>query len=170
MTAYTLTFGSFLLVAGRAADLFGRRRLLVTGLPVFSAGSLLAGLAPDTAVLLAARVVQGLGAALSVPATLALLAATFREEAERRRAIGRLSAALDLGMVAGLLVGGVITATLGWPLVFLLVVVPGLAAAALVPAVLEESRDEAAPRRLDLPGSVLVAAGCGLLVLGVVRA
>jgi MFS family permease len=166
ITAYTLPLGSFLLVGGRAADLFGRRRLLVAGMMVFSAGSLAAGLAPTAAALLAARAVQGLGAALSVPAAMALVAATFREGFERHRAIGILSGVVDVGMVAGLVLGGVITAALGWPWVFFLVVAPGLGAAALVPAVLDESRDESAPQRLDLPGSAIIAGACGLLVLG----
>jgi EmrB/QacA subfamily drug resistance transporter len=169
VSAYTLTLGSFLLVGGRAADLFGRRRLLATGMLVFTAGSLAAGLAPSAAVLLAARAMQGLGAALSVPAAMAVVAATFQEGFERHRAIGILSGVVDVGMVAGLVLGGLITAALGWPWVFFLVVAPGLGAAALMPAVLEESRDEAAPRRLDVTGSVLVAAGCALLVLGVVQ-
>jgi MFS family permease len=116
-----------------------------------------------------ARAVQGFGAALAVPAALALLAATFREGPERHRAIGRLGAVLDVGMVAGLVIGGVVTATLGWPWVFLAVVLPALAAAALVPAALEESRDESAPQRLDVAGSVLAAGASALLVLAVVR-
>jgi MFS family permease len=169
VTAYTLALGSFLLVGGRAADVYGRRRTLVAGLLVFSAGSLAAGLAPGAAVLLGARAVQGLGAALAAPAALALLAATFREGPERNHAIGLMSATIDVGMVAGLVLGGVVTAVLGWPWVFYLVVGPGLAAAALVPAALEESRDASAPRRLDVAGAALVAGGCGLLVLGVVQ-
>jgi EmrB/QacA subfamily drug resistance transporter len=169
VTAYTLALGSFLLVGGRAADLYGRRRTLVAGLLVFSAGSLAAGLAPEAAALLAARAVQGVGAALAVPAALALVAATFREGAERDRAIGLMAVMIDVGMVAGLVLGGVVTALLGWPWVFYLVVGPGLAAAALVPRALEESRDESAPRRLDVPGAALVAGGCGLLVLAVVQ-
>jgi MFS family permease len=115
VTAYTLTLGAFLLVGGRAGDLYGRRRVLVAGLLIFALASLAAGLAPATAVLLAARAVQGIGAALAIPAALALLAATFRQERERERALGRLSATLVVGMVAGLVLGGVIAASLGWP-------------------------------------------------------
>jgi EmrB/QacA subfamily drug resistance transporter len=168
VTAYTLSLGSFLLVGGRAGDLYGRRRTLVAGLVVFALASLAAGLAPSTTSLLAARAVQGVGAALAVPAALALLTAAYREQRERERAVGLLSATLDAGMVAGLVLGGLLTATLGWPWCFFIVVPLGLAAAALAPAVLEESRDDAAPR-LDVPGAALCAVGCGLLVFGLVR-
>jgi EmrB/QacA subfamily drug resistance transporter len=168
VTAYTLTLGAFLLVGGRAGDLYGRRRVLVGGLLIFALASLAAGLAPATAVLLAARAVQGIGAALAIPAALALLAATFRQEREREWALGRLSATLDVGMVAGLVLGGVIAASLGWPWCFFLVVPFGLAAAALVPGAVAESRDEQAPP-LDVAGAVLAAAGFGLLALGLAR-
>jgi EmrB/QacA subfamily drug resistance transporter len=168
VTAYTLSLGSFLLVGGRAGDLYGRRRALVVGLSVFALASLAAGLATSTAALLVARAVQGFGAALAVPAALALLTAAFRQGRERERAVGLLSAVLDVGMVAGLVLGGVLTASLGWPWCFFIVVPFGLAAAALAPAVLEESRDEHAPP-LDVPGAVLCAAGCGLLIFGLVR-
>jgi EmrB/QacA subfamily drug resistance transporter len=168
VTTYTLTLGAFLLVGGRAGDLYGRRRTLVAGLVVFALASLAAGLAGSTGMLLAARAVQGLGAALAVPAALALLAAAYRQQRERERALGILSATLDAGMVAGLVLGGVLTASLGWPWCFFVVVPFGLAAAALAPAVLEESRDAGAPR-LDLPGAALCASGCGLLVFGIAR-
>jgi EmrB/QacA subfamily drug resistance transporter len=169
VTAYTLSLGAFLLIGGRAGDLYGRRRVLVTGLAVFAVASLVAGLARSTAPLLAARAAQGIGAALCVPAALALLSATYREQRAREWALGRLSATLDVGMVAGLVLGGVLTASLGWPWCFFVVVPVGLAAAALAPSVLEESRDDDAPRRLDLPGAVLAAAGCGLVAFGLVR-
>jgi len=168
VTAYTLSLGSFLLVGGRAGDLYGRRRALVAGLVVFALASLAAGLARATGPLLAARAVQGVGAALAVPAALALLSAAYRAQSERERALGLFSAALDAGMVAGLVLGGLLTASLGWPWCFFIVVPFGLCAAALAPAVLEESRDDAAPR-LDLPGAALCAAGCGVLVFGLVR-
>jgi EmrB/QacA subfamily drug resistance transporter len=168
VTTYTLTLGAFLLVGGRAGDLYGRRRTLVAGLLVFALASLAAGLARSTGILLAARAVQGLGAALAVPAALALLAAAYRQQREREHALGILSAALDVGMVAGLVLGGVLTASLGWPWCFFVVVPFGLAAAALAPAVLEESRDASAPG-LDVPGAVLCAAGCALLVFGIAQ-
>jgi EmrB/QacA subfamily drug resistance transporter len=168
ITAYTLSLGSFLLIGGRAGDLYGRRRTLVLGLSVFALASLAAGLAGSTATLLAARAVQGFGAALAVPAALALLTAAYRQGRERDRAVGLLSTVLAVGMVAGLVLGGVLTASLGWPWCFFIIVPFGLAAAALAPAVLEESRDEQA-QGLDVPGAVLCAAGCGLLVFGLVR-
>src|SRR5918999_1795929 len=101
VTAYTLTLGAFLLVGGRAGDLYGRRRMLVAGLVVFALASLAAGLARATEPLLAARAVQGIGAALAVPSALALLTAIYRHERERQRAIGRLSATIDVGMIGG---------------------------------------------------------------------
>ncbi|WP_460661761.1 MFS transporter [Kribbella swartbergensis] len=168
VTAYTLTLGAFLLVGGRAGDLFGRRRVLVAGLLVFAAASAAAGFAPTTEVLLSARAVQGLGAALAVPAALALLTTTYRQERQRQRALGYLSASMDLGMVAGLVLGGVLTATVGWPWCFFIVVPVGFLAAALAPTTLRESRDEEAPR-LDLLGAALVAAGFGTLAFGISR-
>jgi EmrB/QacA subfamily drug resistance transporter len=169
VTAYTLSLGAFLLVGGRAGDLYGRRRTLVVGLSLFALASLAAGLAPSVGPLLAARAVQGAGAALAVPAALALLTATYRQERERQRALGVLSATLDVGMVAGLVLGGVLTASLGWPWCFFIVVPFGLAAAALAPAVLEESRDEHALPRLDLAGAALAAGAAGMLVFALVR-
>jgi predicted MFS family arabinose efflux permease len=157
VTAYTLPLGAFLLVGGRAGDLYGRRRALVAGLVTFALASLAAGLARATGPLLAARAVQGIGAALAVPAALALLTAAFRQQREREQALGTLSATLAVGMVAGLVLGGVLTAWLGWPWCFFLVVPFGLAAAALAPAVLEESRGEDAPRP-DVPGAARRAA------------
>ena len=132
--------------------------MLVIGMTVFALASLAAGLAPSTAALLAARAVQGIGAALAIPAALALLTARYRQERERERALGILSATLDVGMVAGLVIGGLLTASLGWPWCFFVVVPVGLAAAALAPLALEESSDEAAPPP-DLPGAVLAATG-----------
>jgi len=169
VTAYTLSLGAFLLIGGRAGDLYGRRRMLVCGLSLFALASLGAGLADTSTPLLVARAVQGLGAALAIPAALALLSARYRQERERERALGLLSATLDVGMVTGLVLGGVLTASLGWPWCFFIVVPLGLAAAALAPLVLEESSDDAA-QRLDLPGAALAAAGCGVLVFGFVRA
>jgi MFS family permease len=139
--------------------------MLMTGLTLFAAASLGAGLAPSTGALLAARAVQGIGAALAIPAAMALLSARYRQERERERALGLLSATLDVGMVTGLVLGGALTASLGWPWCFFIVVPLGLAAAAFAPFALEESSDDEAPR-LDVPGAVLAAAGCGLLVFG----
>jgi EmrB/QacA subfamily drug resistance transporter len=169
VTAYTLSLGAFLLVGGRAADLYGRRRVFVVGLTVFALASLAAGLAPSTGALLAARAVQGFGAALAVPAALALISATYRHERERDRAVGLLATSITCGMGGGLVLGGMLTAWLGWPWCFFIVVPFGLAAAALAPAVLEESRDTAGDR-LDVVGAVLAAAGFGLVAYGLARA
>jgi EmrB/QacA subfamily drug resistance transporter len=165
VTAYTLSLGAFLLVGGRAADLYGRRRVLVVGLTVFALASLAAGLAPSTGALLAARAVQGIGAALAIPSALALISAGFRQERERERAVGLLATSITCGMGAGLVLGGLLTAWLGWPWCFFVVVPFGLAAAALGPAVLEESRDTDGGR-LDVAGAVLAAAGFGLVAYG----
>src|SRR4051794_15354158 len=110
VTAYTLSLGAFVLVGGRAADLYGRRRLLMAG----ALASLGAGLARSGAALLAARAFQGAGAALAIPSALALLAASFPAGGGRERALGRVSAPLGAGMVVGLVLGGVVTAALGW--------------------------------------------------------
>lgn len=141
---------------------------MVIGLVVFTAGSGLAGLAHTTELLLAARAVQGLGAALATPAALALLTTVYRQERERQRALGLLSATMDVAMVAGLILGGVLTATVGWPWCFFLVVPVGVVAAALAPPTLPESRDESAPR-LDLPGAVLAATGFAMIAFGIAR-
>ena len=169
ITAYTLSLGAFLLVGGRAADLYGRRRMLVAGMTLFALASLVAGLAPSLPALLAARAVQGLGAALAIPAALALISAIYRAERERERAVGMLATAITTGMGAGLVLGGALTAWLGWPWCFFVVVPFGLAAAALAPTVLDESRDEATGS-IDVAGAVLAALGCGLLAFGFARA
>ncbi|WP_350275566.1 MFS transporter [Kribbella sp. HUAS MG21] len=168
VTAYTLTLGAFLLVGGRAADFFGRRRVLVWGLTVFTLASAGAGLARDVAVLLPLRALQGLGAAFAVPAALAILSAVYRRERDRQAALGYLSATMDVSMVAGLVLGGVLTATLGWPWCFFVIVPVGLLAAALAPAALPESRDDHAAR-LDVRGAVLAAVGFAALSLGIVQ-
>jgi EmrB/QacA subfamily drug resistance transporter len=169
VTAYTLSLGAFLLVGGRAADLYGRRRVFVVGLTVFALASLAAGLAPSTSALLAARAVQGFGAALAIPSALALISASYRQERERERAVGLLATSITCGMGAGLVLGGMLTAWLGWPWCFFIVVPFGLAAAALAPAVLEESRDTAGGR-LDVLGALLAAAGFGLVAYGLALA
>jgi EmrB/QacA subfamily drug resistance transporter len=168
VTAYTLTLGAFLLVGGRVGDLYGRRRTLVAGLVVFTLASGAAGFARTTELLLSARAVQGIGAALAIPAALALLMATYREERARERALGFMAATMDIGMVVGLVLGGVLTAAVGWPWCFFIVVPIGLAAAALAPVTLLESRDPDAPR-LDLPGAVLAAGAFGGLAFGIAQ-
>src|SRR4051812_4606562 len=113
LTAYGLAFGANLLLGGRLGDLYGRRAMLVGGLGLFSAGSLLGGLAPSLAALVAARVVQGLGSA-AVPAALALIGSLLRPGPARTRALSLLAAMASVGVMSGLLLGGVVTDTLGW--------------------------------------------------------
>jgi MFS family permease len=163
VTAYTVTLGSFLLLGGRIADAAGPRRTLVAGLAVFTLGSLLAALARAPATLVGARAVAGLGAALAIPAALALIAAGYRDAGARTRALGIVSAGIDVGMVLGAVVGGVVTAALGWQWAFLLAVPFGALALAAAPRVLDERRPQR-PARVDAAGAVAVAAGVGLLI------
>jgi MFS family permease len=167
---YALCFGGFLLLAGRAADLYGRRRLLATGLALLTAASLACGLAGSAPVLVAARAVQGLGAALAVPAALSLLTAAFPDGPERTRALGIWTAAAAGGGVTGFVLGGVLTGALGWPWVFWVNVPVGVGCLALTPVLLTESRDQTGRRRLDLAGAVTGTGGLILLVYGATRA
>jgi MFS family permease len=118
ITAYTIAFGGFLLLGGRAGDLLGRRRMFMIGIAVFSAASLACGLAGSIGVLIAARVVQGLGAAIISPATLSIITTTFEEGSERNKALGIWGGLGGVGATAGLLLGGFVTDTLGWQWVF----------------------------------------------------
>ena len=164
VSAYTLAFGGLLVAAGRAGDLFGRRRLFALGLALFGAASLACGLADSPAVLVASRGVQGVGAALAAPAALALLTVAFAEPAERRRAVAWWTAAAAGGGASGWVLGGVLTEALGWRAVFLVNVPLCIAAVGLIARVLEESRG---PRTsLDLGGAVAVTTGLALTVLG----
>jgi len=167
---YALCFGGFLLLAGRAADVYGRRRLFAAGLALFTVASLACGLAGSLFALVAARAVQGLGAAIAVPAALSLLTTTFPEGPQRTRALGVWTAAAAGGGVTGFFLGGVLTGTLGWPWVFLVNVPVGVASLALTPVLVAESRDRASARRLDVAGAVTGTAGLVLLVFGCTRA
>jgi len=166
VAAYTLVFAGFLVLAGRVADIFGRRRWFQIGLCLFSVSSLLCGTATTAGLLVAARCAQGLGAAIVAPAALSILTATFTDEHARRRAVGVWTAAAAGGGAAGWLVGGLLTQSLGWRWVFLVNVPVGLIAAALTHSVLRESRSADADRRLDLAGAVAVTSGLALLVYG----
>jgi EmrB/QacA subfamily drug resistance transporter len=168
VSAYTLAFGGFLMLAGRAADLYGRRLLFTAGLVLFSGASLACGLAASPLALVASRVAQGLGAAIVSPSALRMLTTIFPEGEGRERALGVWTAAAAGGGAVGWMLGGVLAEGLGWEWVFLVnVPVGGLA---LAPALLEESRDAAAPPRLDAAGAVTVTAGLTLLVYGLTRA
>jgi EmrB/QacA subfamily drug resistance transporter len=161
--SYILVFASLLLLGGRMADLFGRRRLFLTGLTIFTLASLAAGLAADGSELIAARVIQGLGAALLVPTTLAIIMATFDNARERTRAIGIWTAIGALALGFGPLIGGVISQHLRWGWIFFINVPIGVITFAIAMATMQESRDTFAARRLDLPG--LLTSALGLFAL-----
>jgi EmrB/QacA subfamily drug resistance transporter len=170
VSAYALSFGGLLLLGGRAADLLGRRRVLMAGVGVFAAASLLAGLAWSADALVAARALQGVGAALMTPAALSILMTTFTEGAERNRALGVWGAVGASGGTVGLLLGGVLADTVGWEWIFFLNVPISVAVIALAPAFLAESRAHGTSRRFDLAGAVSVTAGLTLLVYAIVGA
>ncbi|HKP18973.1 MAG TPA: MFS transporter [Gaiellaceae bacterium] len=169
ISAYALVFGGFLLLGGRAADLLGRRRIFLVGLVVFTLASLLAGLAWSEASLIGARSFQGLGAAIISPAALSILSTTFTEGRERNIALGVWGAVGGFGAAAGVLLGGVLTDALSWEWIFFVNVPVGLAALALTPALLRESRD-ARVRSFDVPGAVLVTGGLSSLVYSITQA
>jgi EmrB/QacA subfamily drug resistance transporter len=168
VTGYALTFGGFLLLAGRAADLFGRRRMFVGGILLFGAASLAAGLAANELMLVVARAGQGLAGAFVSPAALALLTTTFREGRERNRALGMFGAVASAGGASGLLLGGVITEWAGWRWVFLVNVPIAIVAAIAAPLVVRESRDETA-RRLDVVGAATITLALVGLIYGLTR-
>jgi EmrB/QacA subfamily drug resistance transporter len=169
LNAYTLAFAGFLLLGGRAADLYGRRRIFLVGLGVFTVASLLGGLAQDQAMLIGARAVQGLGGAILSPATLTILTTTFREPKARARAMGIWSAVAGAGGATGALLGGVLTQELSWRWILFINIPIGIVAFVAGRAFLRESRAEERRHSLDLPGAVLVTSGLTALVLGVVR-
>jgi EmrB/QacA subfamily drug resistance transporter len=169
VNAYTLTFGGFLLLGGRLADLLGRRAVFIGGLALFSVASLLGGLAQSDTWLIAARAVQGLGAALISPAALSLVTTIFSEGAERNRALGVWGAVAGTGGAAGVLLGGALTQWISWEAVLFVNVPIGLLAAVAAPRLLPESRD-ADRRYFDIQGAVLVTAGLALLVYALVDA
>ena len=170
VSAYALTFGSLLLLGGRAADLLGRRRVFVAGVAVFALASLLGGLAPSASLLIAARALQGIGAAAMTPAALSILMTTFREGAERNKALGAWGAVGASGGTIGLLVGGVLTETVGWEWIFFLNVPIGAVVIALSPLLLDETRAVGVARRFDLAGAATVTAALSLLVYAPVEA
>lgn len=170
VNAYTLTFGGFLLLGGRLADLVGRRRMFMSGLVLFSLASLAGGLAQSEAWLLVARAVQGLGAALTSPAALSIVTTTFSEGSERNRALGVWGAVAGAGGAAGVLLGGILTSGLSWRWVLFVNVPIGLSAAALAPRLLLESHASHSHRSFDIPGAVTVTAGLALLVYALVDA
>ena len=153
VNAYTLTFGGFLLLGGRLADLLGRRRMFMIGLVVFSLASLAGGLAQSEAWLIAARALQGLGAAIVSPAALSIITTTFAEGSERNRALGIWGAVAGAGGAAGVLLGGILTSGLSWRWVLFVNVPIGIAAAALARRLLLESHAEDGTEGFDIPGA-----------------
>src|SRR5690242_7419248 len=149
VNAYTLVFGGFLLLGGRAGDLLGRKRLFLVGLVVFTGASLLDGLASSEGMLIGARALQGLGAALISPAALSIISTTFKEGAERARALGVWAAIAIGGSAVGLVLGGALTQYLSWPWIFFVNVPVGIAAFVLSVRLIPESRDEQAHRSYD---------------------
>ena len=133
ITAYAITFGGFLLLGGRAADLLGRRRIFLVGVVVFTAASFVCGLAPNESVLIASRAVQGLGAAIISPAALSIVMTTFEEGSERNKALGIWGAMGGAGAAVGVLAGGVLTKYLGWEWIFFVNVPVGILAFSLTP-------------------------------------
>src|SRR5438046_297966 len=170
ISAYAILFGGALLLGGRLADLLGRRRLFVAGLALVATSALLCGLAWSEGSLIAFRAVQGLGGALLAPAALSLLMTTFAEGRERNLALGIYGAASGSGAAVGVLLGGVLTSYLSWSWIFFINVPVGIAAIALAPLLLQESRADVAERHFDFPGAASITAGLMLLVYAMTRA
>jgi EmrB/QacA subfamily drug resistance transporter len=170
VNAYTLTFGGFLLLGGRLADLLGRRRVFMAGIVLFGIASLAGGLARNAEWLIAARAVQGLGAAIVSPAALSIVTTTFREGSERNKALGIWGAVAGSGGAVGVLLGGILTDLLSWPWVLYVNVPIAAVAAFLAPRLLTESRDEVADRTFDVAGAFTVTAGLALFVYAMVEA
>ncbi|MGW4404826.1 MFS transporter [Nonomuraea sp. NPDC004702] len=163
ITAFALPSGGCLLLFGRMADLYGRRRLFLGGVLLFTVASVVAALAWNPGVFVAGRVLQGLGAAAVVPTGMSLLTTTFAEGPQRNRALGASGSVLSLGFTVGMLVGGTMTDTLGWRSTMALLAVAGGVLAVAAPRLLTESRGARSPR-LDLPGAATVSGGLVCLI------
>ncbi|HET7129956.1 MAG TPA: MFS transporter [Gaiellaceae bacterium] len=170
VNAYTLVFGGFLLLGGRAGDLLGRKRLFLIGLVIFTGASLLDGLAGSEGMLIGARSLQGLGAALISPAALSIIATTFKEGAERAKALAVWAAIAIGGSAVGLVLGGVLTQYFSWPWIFYVNVPVGIVTFLLSFRLIPESRDERAERNYDIAGAVAVTGGLMALVYAIVDA
>jgi EmrB/QacA subfamily drug resistance transporter len=167
LNAYTLTFGGFLLLGGRAGDILGRRRVFIAGILLFSLASLLGGLATSSGWLLAARALQGVGAAIASPTALALITTNFAEGPQRNRAFGVFAAVSGSGAAIGLLAGGMLTSWLSWRWVLFVNVPIGILLAMLAPLYITES--ERQPGRFDISGAMTSTAGMAALVYGFIR-
>ena len=170
LSADALTFGGLLLLGGRAADLLGRRRLFMAGVLLFTAASLMCGLAWSPAALLAARVVQGAGAAIMTPTALSIISTTFPEGTERNKALGIWGALGGIGATAAWLIGGPLVDGPGWEWIFFINIPFGLAALALSPLLLRESRAAVTRRSYDPAGALTITGALVLLVYAVVEA
>jgi EmrB/QacA subfamily drug resistance transporter len=170
INGYTLIFGGFLLLGGRAADLLGRKRLFAAGIALFSLASLLNGLAQSPGMLIAGRGLQGLGGALLSPAALSIVTTTFTETGERTKALGVWSAIAAGGGAVGLLLGGVLTDLASWPWIFIVNVPVGLAALAATLRYVPESRPELEHRTFDFLGALTVTGGLVVLVYAIIKA
>jgi EmrB/QacA subfamily drug resistance transporter len=168
VNAYTLTFAVFLVTGGRLGDIFGRRRLFLIGVAVFSLSSAAIGAAPDDALLVAGRAVQGVGAALMMPATLSIVTNAFPPE-ERGRAIGTWAGVSALALAVGPVVGGALTEYVSWRAIFYLNLPVAAGAVAMTLYSTHESRDPTAERRVDLPGIAVLTVGLTALVLALVE-
>jgi EmrB/QacA subfamily drug resistance transporter len=168
LNAYTLTFGGLLLLGGRAGDILGRRRVFIAGILVFTLASFLGGLATSAAWLLAARALQGIGAAITAPTALSLITTNFAEGEERNRAFGVFGAVAVAGGALGLLAGGILTSWLSWRWVLFVNVPIGILLASLAPLYITES--ERHPGTFDLAGALTSTAGMTALVYGFIRA
>ncbi|MFE2286232.1 MFS transporter [Streptomyces sp. NPDC059443] len=166
VNAYAVTFGGLMLLGGRAGDLFGRRRMFRLGIVTFVLASVLGGLAPNEALLICARVLQGVGAAIAAPTALALIATNFPEGKQRNRAMGTYAAMAGVGSVLGLILGGLLTEYLDWRWVLLVNIPIGIAVLAGTSVLEEADRDQG---KLDLVGAVAGTAGLLCLIYGVTR-
>ncbi len=170
VNAYTLLFGGFLLLGGRAADLLGRRTLFIAGVVVFSVASFVNALASSQEMLIAARGLQGLGGALLSPAALAVITTSFAEGRDRTRALSAWAAIASGGSAAGLLLGGVLVEFLSWEWIFFVNVPIGVALVFAALRFVPDSRVEGGARHFDITGAVSVTAGLVLLVYTIVQA
>ncbi len=164
VSAYSLTFGGFLLLGGRAGDLFGKRRLFMVGLIIFGLASFLGGLAHSQTWLIAARAVQGIGAALVAPISFSLITTTFQEGPARNRALGFVGAVASCGFAAGAILGGVLTAGPGWRWILFVNVPVALVALIVTPLLLSETSRQEGSRRIDIVGACAVTTGLIALV------
>jgi EmrB/QacA subfamily drug resistance transporter len=170
ITAYSILFGGVLLLGGRLADIFGRRKLFIAGIALFTVSSLLDGLAWSEGSLIAFRALQGLGAALVSPAALSILTTTFAEGRERNRALGIWGAVSGSGAAAGVLLGGALTSAFSWSWIFFVNVPVGVAVLVLSPLLLRESRADLPNRHFDVSGAAAITGGLMLLVYALTRA